>query len=746
MFFADEIFAKTSLIRENGELSRSNNIQNNINSSNRSDQLRTTERESVLALVRRNMGKHASSFAVEFIPRENDKNVFELDFKGGKIVLRGDNGVSIASALNYYLKYICYCDISWCGTQMKLPNIMPQVNSKIRRVTPHKYRPFFNYCTFGYSMPWWKWSDWERAIDILAMQGYNMPLAATGIEGIWYNILLQFGFTDIEARSFLSAPAHLPWQLMQNIEGANGPLPKSWIVSHIELGKKIIQRERELGMTPIQQGFSGHVPHLLKSKFPKAAIAVQPNWCNFPGVAQLDPLDSLFKKFGTAFIKEEIRLFGTNHLYAADPFHESAPPKPGDEYLSAVGKNVFSVMTSVDPQAKWIMQGWTNHRPIIEAVPKDKMLILAIDGAKNGDYYDYPFVNCRFNNFGCRNNLHGDLKYLASNQFATLVNAPNSNCLGMGLMMEGIFQNPVYLQMSNDLIWRSDKFDAATWLYDYVHRRYGAESVNANQAWDILLTEVYAPGTPSTEYSSIIAARPALNCKKSGPNEGFKIPYNQENLVRAWELLLKDNTMLKASDGYCFDVADITRQVLSNFGQKVQKEITRAHITNDRIAFEKATNDFLSLLSDVDSICATRTEYNFGKWVADARSWGKTEAEKDLYECDVSTLVTIWGPVDDPQIFDYAWREWSGLIKNFYKPRWERFFKYLASNPDYKEENLPQVYGRESFRANDFYYELADWEVAWTKQRHSLPALPKGNSIEISKFLLEKYMLLIAQY
>jgi len=696
LFFANEIFAKLS----------------------------PNDTEVVLALVSRIMGNHAPCFAVEFISSENDKNVFELDFKNGKIVLRGDNGVSVASALNYYLKYICYCDISWCGRQMELPKTLPKVNSKIRCVTPHKYRPFFNYCTFGYSMPWWKWADWERAIDILAMQGYNMPLAATGMEGIWYNTLLRFGFTDIEARSFLSAPAHLPWQLMQNIEGANGPLPKSWIVSHIELGQKIIHRERELGMVPIQQGFSGHVPHLLKYKFPKADITIQPNWCNFPGVAQLDPLDSLFNKFGTAFIEEEIKLFGTNHLYAADPFHESAPPKPGDEYFSAVGKSVISVMTSIDPQAKWIMQGWTNHRPIIEAVPKDKLLILAIGGAKNGDYYGYPFVNCRYNNFGCRNNLHGDLRELASNQFAKMVNASNSNCFGIGLMMEGIYQNPVYLQINNDLIWRSEAINTTKWLHDYAHRRYGADSDNANQAWDILLAEVYTTGIPPTEFSSIIAARPALNCKKSGPNEGFKIPYNQENLVRAWELLLKDNAILKASDGYCFDVADITRQVLSNLGQNIQKEITRAFIAKDNCAFEKATTDFIKLLIDVDSICATRPEYNFGKWVADARNWGKTDDEKDLYECDAATLVTIWGPVDDPQIFDYSWREWSGLISSFYKPRWEMFFKYLTSNPDYKENNLPQVYGRESFRANEFYKKLADWEVAWTKQRHNLPAQP----------------------
>jgi len=123
------------------------------------------------------------------------------------------------------------------------------------------------------------WKEWERAVDQLAMQGYNMPLAATGMEGVWYNTLLRFDFTDLEARTFLSAPGHLPWQLMQNLEGSEDPLPKSWIDSHIELGRKIIERERELGMTPIQQGFSGHVPHLLKRNSPKPPLP-----CNLAGV------------------------------------------------------------------------------------------------------------------------------------------------------------------------------------------------------------------------------------------------------------------------------------------------------------------------------------------------------------------------------------------------------------------------------------------------------------------------------
>lgn len=42
------------------------------------------------------------------------------------------------------------------------------------------------------------------------MNAINMPLSVVGLEGVWYNTLLRFGFTDEEARSFLTGPGILP--------------------------------------------------------------------------------------------------------------------------------------------------------------------------------------------------------------------------------------------------------------------------------------------------------------------------------------------------------------------------------------------------------------------------------------------------------------------------------------------------------------------------------------------------------
>jgi alpha-N-acetylglucosaminidase len=697
-------------------------------------------------LIHRVVPQHASGFVVETIPPENERNVFEIESVNGKIVLRGDNGISVAAALNHYLKTYARCHLSWCGDQLNLPAVLPAVPAKVRIINPHRYRVMFNYCTCSYSCAWWDWNRWERELDFLAMNGINTPLGTIGLEGVWYDTLLKHGFSDEEARAFLVGPAFFAWQWMTNIEGHGGPLPRHWIDARVKLGQQWMARARELGMTPIQQGFSGSVPRLLKQKQPGAGIALQPSWCGFHGSAQLDPLDPLFKRIGKTFLEENIRLFGNSHLWAADPFHESAPPKPGTEYLDAVGKAIHSLMKEVDPQAVWAMQSWSIRKEIACAVPKGELLVLDLGGGGN-DFWGHNFIKGQLHNFGGRINLHGDLRDVANNPFAATA-AKFPQCVGMGLFPEAIMQNPVFYDCVFDMVWRDSGVETEGWLADYATRRYGATSGKAQAAWKLLLNDgPYKRGTSGVESSSMIAARPALVTKKSGPNDGFGIPYPPLKLVEAAELLLHDADRLGAADPFRYDVVDFTRQILSNYAQELHKAIRLAYLRKDKVAFAARTAEFHQLLVDVDTLLASRKEFLFGKWLADARSFGRTSAEADQYAWNAAMLVTIWGPATDQagermDIFDYSWREWSGLIKAYYLPRWQKFHAMLTQSiekGDYRDPRS-QAYGRESLRANPFYSQLADWEIAFTHNPpKSLPSQPQGDSIALARQMIATY-------
>lgn len=95
-------------------------------------------------------------------------------------------------------------------------------------------------------------------------------------------------------------------------------------------------------------------------------------------------------------------------------------------------------------------------------------------------------------------------------------------------------------------------------------------------------------------------------------------------------LLLKDAARLEDSDPYRFDIVDIQRQLMSNLGQAIHKQAAEAFRKKDKEAFALHSNRFLEMLRDVDELLRTRPEFNFDKWLTQARSWGII-AKKKIY-------------------------------------------------------------------------------------------------------------------
>ena len=91
--------------------------------------------KAVRDLIKRVLPKHADYFIVRFMPKEA-KDFFEIESSGGKIILSGTNGVSIASALHYYLKSFANCQITWNGTNLNLSKTLPVVRKKVQIKTP----------------------------------------------------------------------------------------------------------------------------------------------------------------------------------------------------------------------------------------------------------------------------------------------------------------------------------------------------------------------------------------------------------------------------------------------------------------------------------------------------------------------------------------------------------------------------------------------------------------------------------
>ena len=58
-----------------------------------------------------------------------------------------------------------------------------------------------------------KWSDWEKHLDWMAIQGINMPLAFNGQEYVFAKTFNEFGFNTTDLQTFFSGPAFYAWYI-----------------------------------------------------------------------------------------------------------------------------------------------------------------------------------------------------------------------------------------------------------------------------------------------------------------------------------------------------------------------------------------------------------------------------------------------------------------------------------------------------------------------------------------------------
>ncbi|MFT4156258.1 alpha-N-acetylglucosaminidase [Parafilimonas sp.] len=704
----------------------------------------------IRGLLQRTVPSKAAFFSVEEIAPENGKDVFELESRGNKIILRGSNGVSVASALNYYLRNYCNCLITWNGSNLKLPEKLPVVATKVHKVTPYMYRYYLNYCTFNYTMSWWDWERWQKEIDWMALNGINTPLSITGEEAIWREVYTAMGFTRADIDRFFTGPAYFAWGWMGNIDGWGGPLPRHWIDTHKELQKKIVKAERELGMKPVLPAFTGHVPPAFTEKFPQAHVK-KTNWgAGFDDVYILDANDSLFEEIGAAFLKAQTKEYGTDHLYSADTFNENLPPSNDSAYLNDISKKVFASMAAYDPKAVWVMQGWMFHyqstfwqptqiKALLNAIPNDHMIMLDLYSEahplwqQTAAYYGKPWIWNQLHNFGGNISLWGRMSHVANDPSAALNDNGSGKMAGIGLAPEGIEQNPALYQLMIDNVWRSDAIDINTWLQQYVQQRYGTMDETLYTAWQILEKTVYNGGLGEGGPESILVARPTL--EKQGHRVLTKLDYDPMELVKAWELFVKSADNYAGNDGFHYDLTDITRQVLANYANVLQQKFADAYNAHNRKDFELYSNSFLTLLDDLDNLLNTRTDFLLGRWIRAARSNGITTEEQNLYEKNARDQVTLWGDKES-ELHEYANKQWAGLVKDFYKPRWQLFFKYMGQG----------LSGKDTLNTKAFEEEVKNREWKWvnsTNEKYAYKA--SGNSIQVVKDLYSKYISLVKQ-
>ena len=652
--------------------------------------------------------------------KTNGNDAFEISTKHDTVFISASGPNAAAVGLNWYLKYYCHRSISHMGDNLEPVSPLPVIKTPVRIDASAQIRYALNYCTYNYTMSFYTWQDWEHELDWMALNGVNTMLVANGEEAVWQNVLRKMGYTQDEINAFITGPAFNAWWLMGNIQGWGGPMPQTQIESRKLMVQRMIARMHGLGIEPVMPAFFGMVPSSLKTKI-KAHIITQGTWGAFTRPDILDPTDTAFSRIAGLFYDETKKLYGPSiHFFSGDPFHEGGITDGVD--LARAGLNIQQAMQQYFPGSVWVLQGWqvNPRKEMLAQVDKSKILVQELFGEttnnweKRQAYEGTPFIWCMITNYGERPGLFGKLQRYADEPYRARNGEYSKYLKGIGIMPEGINNNPAAFDGMLEVGWHQERVDMAAWIKKYALYRYGKYNEDIAKAWQLLLQTIYSSpeGYQEGPPENILCARPALKIKSVSTWGTLRKNYDTAVFSHAVQLFAKAASQFKKSETYQIDLINFTRQVLANRADRVFAGFVAAYNQHDTVTFNLAKNQFLQLHDSTNDLLNKNAYFRLRTYQQQAVRAGNTPEEKANNLFNAMALISYWGEnvKTEDNLHEYAYKEWGGMMISYYKKRWEMYFDYLDK----------QLKGQPA-QAPDFFA----WERKWAADNERIdPTLP----------------------
>lgn len=161
---------------------------------------------------------------------------------------------------------------------------------------------------------------------------------------------------------------------------------------------------------------------------------------------------------------------------------------------------------------------------------------------------------------------------------------------------------------------------------------------------------------------------------------------------------------------YLFDAIELTSQYLGLVADELLKSFIDRKNKND---YSKL-NEAMEILDNIDRLLESHPNHNLSQWINLAQNFGSSDFEKRYYEQNARRLITTWGG----WVNEYSARTWSGLIRDYYIPRWKLFYE--------AEKNSEE-------------FDLLNWEENWINSTGI-------SEIEEFEDPLEKAVMLVKKY
>ena len=699
-----------------------------------------TPKEAITGLLNRIGGNGAADrfeIVIDASLAENGKDVFIITSQNGKPCIKGNNQLSVATGINWYLNHYAHINLTWNNLTTDLSKVtLPVPTTEEKHVSSAAYRYDFNTCTFSYSMAFWTWDRWQKEIDWMALHGINAPLNLVGLDVVTRKFLRELGVSENDINAYIAGPGFIAWFAMNNLEGWGGTInspstgvdmsgnPDWWYTRQEKLCRDMLQRMRELGMQPVIPGFSGQVPNCIVNYsingFSSGDVVNNGTWAGgYTRPDILKPNTESYRTFAKVYYKHLHEVMGVSELYSIDPFHEGSLPGgvtnatcyPNimvelDNYYNGVSQE-DKTKNNVNEQPKWIIQYWQGvpqsgaFTAMKDAGYTNRFIgldlfadnIYADNAAKwRTNYYDTcPYIYCMLHNFGGRSGLHGRLETTMDGYFQAL--AKNNNCQGIGATPEGTETNPILYDMLFELPWMDKNPGADAWLAEYSHSRYGVDSKTAPAALEALKNlkksvwdcKVNQQGTSE----AVILARPNWTINSVSSWSTSAIYWDTQDVLLAADQLYSVKDLVTANGGqdgianYNYDFIDVVRQAMVDYAAQLLPLINAARGNNAE--YTRLYKLYLQLMLDLDEMLSYDENFKLERWTSLARNIadevdGTTENDRNWLEWNARTQVTVWSK-GNTDLHDYSNRCWAGLIKDFHYWRWKYFFENNGNAP-----------------------------------------------------------------
>jgi alpha-N-acetylglucosaminidase len=609
----------------------------------------------------------ARNIALEMIPAEQGRDVYEYSAAGGILTIRGSSSIALCRGFYDYARANNLGQVCWAGNQLAIPEKWPDA-PVTRLATPFEIRHAYNVVTAGYTFPYWTWERWEQELDWQAMHGFNMLMAPIATEAIGERVWLGIGLTQAEIDDNACGPAHMPWYRMGNICGIDGFLPKQWHASQIALQHKILDRMRELGMEPVVQSFAGFVPRGFARIHPETKLL---NTCwngslpkpNRP--VMMLPDDPQFAVITKAYMDEWKKEFGNAKYFLVDSFNEMEIPKTGrpeTELLADYGEKTWQAIQAAKPDAVWAIQGWTfgyqnwkpeNLKALFSKVPDDRMFVLDYANdyfpvwKKYQAFYGKIWACGYVPNMGGKTAYTGNLNLYASGSANVLKAPDHGNLKGFTISGEGLENNDALYELLTDMAWSAEPINLDAWFTKYSINRYGACPPAIAESWKILRQGCYSNLKPHPGYGW----------------QHFGGLDRNPNFFTAAEKFLSCSDELKGSPLYRADAVEHAALALAHQVDRWYDLVKQANGANDQAVFDQACARTLELLTQVDRLMEAHPYHRMERWIEFARAHSTDPKLQQAYESNARCIVTYWAN----GVQNYSCRVWGGLVRDYYR-------------------------------------------------------------------------------